>query len=70
MSKMGRADWREWMRDKAEDQVDDYVEAGGKITYLPTIRKLHCKVCQHQGTVSHPAGRNPTFRCKRCGNKL
>jgi len=44
--------------------------AGVTITRLPTVRRLHCRSCGHQGKVSHPAGAAPTFRCSKCGAKL
>ena len=44
--------------------------AGAKVTVLPTVRRLHCRVCGHQGTVQHPPGRAPRFRCKRCGSTI
>jgi hypothetical protein len=44
--------------------------AGVTITRLPTVRRLHCRSCGHQGKVSHPAGAAPTFRCRKCGAKI
>lgn len=60
-----RAPTKRDLRRKAERAM-----ASVQVTVLPTIRRLHCRVCGHQGTVSHAPGRAPTFRCRKCGARI
>lgn len=57
---------------RAADAVDVFAEAGRHVTQLPAKVKLHCRVCQHQGTATVPYGRKPwpRFRCSKCRNLI
>lgn len=60
MAKMTRAEWRSWIRRKAERQADDYQ---GKTTY-----GLACR-CGHKGKIRlYPEEAHAArFRCSKCG---
>lgn len=63
---LSRKQWRDLRNERrvAEALAFDTV----RVQYLPTIHKLHCKRCQHQGRVAVPHGKPaPRFRCSRCG---
>lgn len=58
-------------RPKAELRAEaEALTAGVPVTVLPTVRKLHCRVCGHQGKAQHPPGRIPRFRCRKCGSMM